>query len=443
MPASPVDSAIYRDLFGDAEISALFTDSAEVRAMMLVEGALAKVQGTMGMIPEVSGAAIHRAAMEQAIDPSVLADGAGGSGVPVPALVDAMRKAMEAPEHAQYVHWAATSQDIVDTGLALRLRQALTLIEGRLDQVLGSLAAMAEAEAETPITGRTWGQAAVVTSFGAVVAGWGWPLLNARQDLSLVRERTAVVSLSGAAGTNAAMGESAADVRAGMAKALNLSDPERSTHATRDGVAALAAWLTAVCTALGRIGEDVVFHAATGIGEVALGQSGGSSTMPQKANPVAPSALTAIAHQVLALNTAMQGAAMHRQQRDGAAWMTEWLSLPQMVILTGRATLTAQSMLASLEPRRAQMSANIGATNGMMFAEALSFALAKVMPRPEAQATIKSLVATALESGRSLGDVAKEAFPDVPLESATTVATQLGAAPDEARRFAKSVDATK
>ena len=132
MPASPLDSAIYRHLFGDPEVAKLFTDSAEVRAMLVVEGALAKAQGTLGMIPETAAAAIHRDAMEVVLDPAALSAETGRSAVPVPALVDAFRTAMQAPDHAQFVHWGATSQDIIETGLTLRLRQALVIAESRL-----------------------------------------------------------------------------------------------------------------------------------------------------------------------------------------------------------------------------------------------------------------------------------------------------------------------
>jgi 3-carboxy-cis,cis-muconate cycloisomerase len=138
MPASPLDSAIYRDLLGDAEVGRLFTDTAEVRAMLLVEGALAEVQGEMGLIPETAAKAIHRAALELQIDPGALAAETGRNAVPVPALVAAFRAEMKAPEHAQYVHWGATSQDIMDTALMLRLRRVLEIAEARLDAVLAA-----------------------------------------------------------------------------------------------------------------------------------------------------------------------------------------------------------------------------------------------------------------------------------------------------------------
>ena len=131
MAASLFDSPLYAQLFNTGDAGRLFSDSAAIRAMLLVEGALAKVQGGLGVIPEISAAAIHRASMEIQMDPGAIAGATGQDGVVVPGLVAAFRAEMNAPEHAQFVHWGATSQDIIDTALMLRLRQALALAEGR------------------------------------------------------------------------------------------------------------------------------------------------------------------------------------------------------------------------------------------------------------------------------------------------------------------------
>jgi 3-carboxy-cis,cis-muconate cycloisomerase len=205
MSVSPFDSALYRDLFGDAEIARLFSDTAEVRAMMLVLGALAKAQGAQGHhprgqrrlpAPRDDGGA-DRPGRAGEGHGRKRRDGAGaGRGAPGRA---------QAPEHAQYLHWGATSQDIQDTALMLRLRQAL-LIEARIGAALGALAHLAEAHAETPQAARTYGQVATPSSFGALVAGWGAPLLRLHDRLEALRPRVLCVSLSGAAGTASMLG---------------------------------------------------------------------------------------------------------------------------------------------------------------------------------------------------------------------------------------------
>lgn len=439
MSVSPFDSALYRDLFADTDSARLFTDSAEIRAMMLVEGALAKVQGALGLIPQDSAEAIHRAAMDVQIDPSGLAAATGQNGVPVPALVAAFRAAMDAPEHAQYLHWGATSQDIIDTGLALRLRQALSLMETTQTRLLDALAAMAETHADTPITARTYGQSATPTSFGAVVSSWGWPHLAHLDRLAALRPRLLQVSLSGAAGTSSALGPDAPGLRKAMAEALGLCDPGHSWHSTRDSVTELAGWLTLVGGSLGKLGDDLLLLSQTDSGEVRFGAAGASSTMPQKQNPVGASVLVALARHVIALNGAMQGAALHRQQRDGAAWFTEWLSLPAMVMGTAKALTTAADLIETLEPQSERMAENLSDPLGLIHAEALSFALAAHIPRPDAQAEVKALCRQAQETGTPLQDLLARAHPDLDL----TQSAPLGQAPDEARAFARAVRARK
>lgn len=439
MSISPFDSALYRDLFTDREVATLFTDTAEIRAMLVVEGMLAKVQGALGVIPADSAAFIHRSSLEVQIDPAGLAEATGQNGVCVPALVAAFRKEMEAPEHAQYAHWGATSQDIIDTGLALRLRQALALIEARGGRLAVALARLAETHADTPMVARTYGQTANPTCFGAVAAGWGWPWLAHKDRLAALKPRLLVVTLSGAAGTGAALGPKAADTRAALAEALRLADPGRSVHATRDHVADLAGWLSLVAGSLGKMGEDLMAMAQSDVGEIRFAGAGESSTMPQKQNPVGASVLIALARHVQALNGAMQGAALHRQQRDGAAWFTEWLSLPAMVMGVAKGLSIAADLAETLEPQAEVMAARLNDPLGLIHAEALSFALAAHMPRPEAQAVVKSACKEAIATGTPLLDLLEAAHPGAPLAGVTDPLTAMGTAPDEARAFAQAV----
>lgn len=435
MPASPADSALYRGLFGDDETARLFTDAAELRAMLLVEGALARVQGALGLIPAEAAAFIDRAAQEVVLDPAAMAAGVARDGVPVPAFLAAFRKAANAPELMAFAHWGATSQDVIDTALALRLKRVAEVWERRLFALIGALGELAEVHADLPMVARTWGQAATPTTFGALVAGWGRPLLRHHARLAVVREGVARVSLSGAAGTLAAMGPRGPEVRAGLAAALGLTDPGASWHAERDGIVALAGWMAGVTGSLGKIGADVVTLCQSGIGEVLLEGAGGSSTMPQKANPVGPSALVSLARMVAGLDGVVQGAAVHGMQRDGAAWMAEWLTLPQMCVLTGRALALAGEVAGQLRPDAQAMARGLAADCGLIHAEALTFALANRMPRPEAAEAAKALVAEVRAGGGDLLALARAKWPDL------HVATDPGLAPTEARAFAAAARA--
>jgi len=437
MPASAADSALYRNLFSDDETAALFTDSAAIRAMLLVEGALARVQARLGLIPETAAAFIDRATREVQIDPATLAAETATHGVPVPALVAAFRKAMQAPEHAQYLHWGATSQDIMDSGQALRLRRLTAIWDGRLDRLAAALGRLAREHADLPMAARSYGQAATPTSFGAVVAGWGHPLLRHRARLAALVPELASVSLGGAAGTLSAMGAQGPAIRAGLAEALGLQDPGHGWHAERDRIGAFAAWMAGLCVSLGKMGEDLVLMAQSGIGEISISGAGGSSTMPQKRNPVGPSVLVALARQAVALAAALQGAGIHRQQRDGAAWFVEWLTLPQLCISTGRALALALDLSGRIAPDARAMARGLDEGAGLIHAEAFTFALARRMPRPQAQARIQALCAEVQAGGGPLPVLVARDFPDLDLSAAGG----LGTAPAEARAFAAAAGA--
>jgi 3-carboxy-cis,cis-muconate cycloisomerase len=330
----------------------------------------------------------------------------------------------------QWLHWGATSQDIMDTALALRLKRLLELWDTRLIALTKALGQLAETHADLPMAARTYGQSATPTSFGAVVAGWGQPVLRHLARLGALKGDLLQVSVSGAAGTLSAMGDQGPQVRAGLANALGLSDPGQSWHAERDSIAVFAAWMAGLTASLGKIGEDLILLTQSGIAEVALSGAGASSTMPQKQNPVGPSVLVALARQTIGLSATMQGAVLHRQQRDGAAWFTEWLTLPQLCISTGRAMTFAADLIPRITPNPAAMAVGLSADGGLIHAEALTFALTARMPRPEAATAVKALAVRVRTGDGNLLTLAHTTWPDL------AVPMGLGTAPDEARAFA-------
>ncbi len=436
MAASVFDSPLFAQLFNTGDAGRLFSDTAAIRAMLLVEGALAKVQGNLGVIPELSAAAIHRASMEIQIDPGAIAAATGENGVSVPGLVAAFRAEMNAPEHAQFVHWGPTSQDIIDTALMLRLRQTLALVESDLREILRALGQQAEQHAHLPMPARTYGQQATPTSWGTVLAQFGAPLLDALDALEDLRASSLFVSLSGAAGTSSALGSQASETRAELAKALGLSDPFRSWHTDRAPVLRIADWQGQVIAALAHMGQTLIGLTASEAGEVALGGSGASSTMPQKQNPVRPSAIVALSHQFTGLRSSLQISAIHQHQRDGAAWFTEWMVVPQLSLCLAAALQHAKALSTGLAPHPIQMHAALGGNLGLIHAEALSFALADLMPRPEAQAAAKSLCLDARDKRVPLKDLALAAYPDLPAE-VFDPAKGMGHAPAQALSFAQ------
>jgi 3-carboxy-cis,cis-muconate cycloisomerase len=434
MAASVFDSPLYAHLFPTGEAGRLFSDTAAIRAMLLVEGALARAQGAQGIIPELSAKAIQRATMEIQIDPGAIARTTGENGVSVPGLVAAFRAEMNAPEHAQFVHWGATSQDIIDTGLMLRLRQLLLLAEDDIHSVVTVLATQAKTHARTPMAARTWGQQATPTTWGAVLADWGHGLCDLLDALHGLRSSSLLVSLSGAAGTASALGPEAAATRAALAEGLGLHDPGRSWHVDRGPILRIADWLAQLVSLLARMGATLVALTGSEVGEVRLGVLGTSSTMPQKQNPVAPSALQALGHQMTGLRAALGPATQHLHQRDGAAWFAEWMVLPQIALSAACALQHAKALSQGMTPDTDRMARTLEGGLGLIHAEALSFALSARTHRPEAQAQTKALCAAAQQSGTPLETLARAAYPDLP-EDLFDPATSLGLAPQEALAF--------
>jgi 3-carboxy-cis,cis-muconate cycloisomerase len=404
MTTSPFDSAVFGPLFGDPAMAALLADDAQVRAMLTVEAALARVQGRLGLIP--ADAAARLAEVADCLEPDLAAIGAGTArdGVPIPALIKALREGVGA-RAAAYVHWGATSQDIIDTGLVLRLKEALTLLSGRLEAVIAALTAQAAAHRGLVMAARTRSQIATPTTFGLKVATWLAPLLRHRDRLAQLRPRLEVVQLGGAAGTLAALGDHGIAVMEGLAAELGLAAPPLPWHGQGDTMAELGGWLSLLTGSLGKMGEDLVLLGQAEIGELTVGGGGGSSTMPNKSNPVAAETLVALARFNAGMVGTLHQSLIQRHERDGAAWPLTWLALPPMLMATAGALGHAVRMASGLAPDAARMAENLDATHGLVLAEAATFLLAHHMPRPEAQRLVAAACKEATASGRHLFDV--------------------------------------
>ena len=414
MTVSPFDSTLYGPLLSDRETAALFSDEAELKAMLRVEAALARVEGRLGVIPADAAGRIAEVAETLLLDPAALAAGTQSAGVPVPALVSALREAVGG-EAAGFVHWGATSQDIVDTALVLRLREALGHLEARLGAVIAGLAEAADAHRAAIMPARTRSQHATPTTLGLRIAHWLAPLIRDRQRLAEFKPRLLQLQFGGASGTLAALGDHGIAVMEALAGELGLAAPAAPWHAERDGLGECAGWFALVTGSLGKIGADLVLLGQSEVGEVKAGAAGGSSTMPQKANPVGAETLVALARLNAGLLAAMQHGLIHEHERDGAAWSLEWLTLPQMVVAAGASLRLANALAASIEAEPERMRANLDASNGLILAEAAAFALARHMGREEAQALVKAACREAITNDRHLMDVLAEKT-DAPLD---------------------------
>ncbi|MGA8260483.1 MAG: 3-carboxy-cis,cis-muconate cycloisomerase [Arenicellales bacterium] len=413
MTASAFDSRIYGPLFGDDAVAARFDDREVVRAMLKVEGALARAEAECGLIPTEAAVSITAAAESLDPDPAQLAEGTAASGVPVPALVEILREAV-GDEAASYVHWGATSQDIVDTALILRLREVMDVIDGRLQELARQLLDLARRHRGTPMLARTRTQAAVPTSFGLKVAAWAAPLLRHRQRLDEIRPRLLVAQLGGAGGTRSVLGKAGDNVVAAFARELELGDVPIPWHSQRDAIAELAGWLSLVTGSVAKMAQDILLLAQNEVAEVRVA-GGGSSAMPQKANPVAAEVLVTLARHNAVLLAEMHQSLVHAHERDGAAWSGEWLALPEMAVAAGASLSGAGTLIATLTVNTARMMDNLAALNGLALAEAAAYALSRHMPRQDAVRVVKAATERASAGGRHLLDVLAEST-DAPVD---------------------------
>lgn len=331
--------------------------------------------------------------------PEDLRAGTVSAGVPVPALVAALR-ATAGPE-GSWLHWGATSQDIVDCANVLQWRDMLDLLAARIGALLNALEKASLAQAHQPMAGRTRSQVAVPISLGLRIAQWAQPLIGLEQDLPGLRARLLRVQFGGAAGSASAVGDKGAALSAALAADLGLADSP-CWHTDRSAVVVLGGWLTAVTAALAKLARDLIVMGRSEIAELRAGSGGGSSTMPQKSNPVAAEAIVTLADFVALLQPGLARAAAPLEERDGAAWSLEWLCLPQMGMATAAALRHAQSLAVSLRPDPDRMASQLAEEGGAALSEAASFALAAHMPREAAQELVKGALAQARAAKCSL-----------------------------------------
>ncbi|MBN7804223.1 3-carboxy-cis,cis-muconate cycloisomerase [Agrobacterium rosae] len=346
MSLSPFEHPFLGGLFGDAEIAALFSADADVAAMLRFESALAQAQAATGVISKEDAAHIVAGIESASIDGDALRQGVAKDGVVIPELVRQLRGAVGGDAAAK-VHFGATSQDVIDTSLMLRLKAATQIIYARLSSCITALEDVSKRDGSKPLMAYTRMQAAIPMTADDRVSTWLEPLLRHRERLAIFASDGFAIQFGGAAGTLEKFGDKGAAVRAELAQRLELADA-RQWHSQRDGIADFGHVLSLITGSLGKFGQDIALLAQVG-GEIRLSGGGGSSAMPHKQNPVAAETLVALARFNAVQISGLHQSMVHEQERSGAAWMLEWLVLPQMVAATGSALLSAHRLLKQLD----------------------------------------------------------------------------------------------
>src|SRR5690242_8232532 len=406
---TPLDSAIFAPLFTDEEVSTLFSDDAFVHALVQVEIALGRAEAHLGVIPRKAAERITEVRADR-IDIEALTKGTLRSGFPIIALIEELRKQL-GNEAAPFVHWGATTQDIMDTASILPIRSAIELFKIRIIDNVRYLSSLANRHRNLVMAGRTHGQQALPITFGIKVAAWLAPILRRLQRLDEILPRLLVLQFGGAAGTLAALGDRGVPVMRALAEELRLGVPLMPWHAQRDSLVEFAGWLSLVTGSLGKMAQDIILLTQTEVGEV--GESaeegrGASSTMPQKSNPITSELMVAAARTNAALLSAMHNAQIQEQERATHGWQMEWLTLPQMMLLTSGALKHALYLAGHLQADGKTMRANIGRANDVILAEAAVFALARVMPKKKAEELVKKACAMAADETKPLIDVVQK-----------------------------------
>ena len=401
---------LHARVLGDADVAAHFSGRAQLQGLLDVEAALAGAEAEVGVVPPSCAAPIRAAARADLYDPARLATEAIETGNPVIPVVRHLtaRVAQADAEAARFVHWGATSQDILDTGLVLQLRAAVPIPIEHLARAVRAAAAHARRHAGATMAGRTWLQQATPVTFGLKAAGWADALDRARGRLQAALDDALVLQLGGACGTLASLGSRGPAVTEALAGRLGLPAPDLPWHAHRDRFAQLACALGIVAGSGGKIGRDIALLSQTEIGEVSERPTpgrGGSSTMPQKRNPVAASIALAAAGRVPGLVATMLGAMVQEHERGLGGWQVEWDTLPDLVEMAAAGARAAADALDGLVVDTERMRANADASGGILLAESIAMTLAASIGKHDAHGRVAAACRRAATEDRALADV--------------------------------------
>ncbi|WP_043343539.1 3-carboxy-cis,cis-muconate cycloisomerase [Belnapia moabensis] len=398
MPVNPADSPVFGALYGTEAMRACMGEMALLQHMLDVEAALARAQARLGIVPAEAAAAITAAARAERLDLAALAAATRNTGYPVVGLVRQLSR-LAGPEAGRWTHWGATTQDIMDTGVVLQMRAGLDLIRAELLAVNAGLAALAARHRGTVMAGRTHLQHALPVTFGYKVAVWLSPLITMVERLDQLRPRLERLQFGGAAGTLASLGAQGLAVQEELAQELGLALPDIPWHVARDGIAEAVSFLGLLCGALSKMATDVILLMQTEVAEVAEPHQegrGGSSTMPQKRNPISCEYIIAQSRGVHALVPQMQAAMAQDQERGTGPWQAEPLAIGQAFLLAHGALAQARVLAEGLTVDAARMRRNLESTGGLIVAEAVMMGLAPVLGREAAHHAVNHACDVAL-----------------------------------------------
>ena len=410
MPATIIDSALFGDTFSNPAMRAIFSDERRIQYYLDIEGALARVQARLGIIPQAAAEEINRHCRVEQIDMARLKAQIDVIGHPILPTVQQL-VGLCAKGLGEWCHWGTTTQDIMDTATIMQVRDALNLVEQEMTAISNSLATLAERYRDTPMAGRTKTQQAVPISFGLKMAILLATFMRHRARLQELRARVLVGQFAGAAGTLASLGKDGLRVQKALMTELGLGQPEIGWHTMRDRFAEIGCFLGLLTGTLGKIATDVNLMAQTEVQEVSESFTpgrGSSSTMPQKRNPVSSSYILGCTGVVRQQVAALLDAMVAEHERSNGPWEIEWIVLPEIFLLSSGALAHTRSLVAGLQVDPARMRKNLELTGGMIVAEAVMMGLGPYLGRQRAHDLVYEICRAAVRSGRPLLDLLAE-----------------------------------
>jgi 3-carboxy-cis,cis-muconate cycloisomerase len=385
----------------------IFSDAHFLECMLEFESALSRALARNGVAPAAAIPAVQRTAIPALFDLGALAEQTRLSGNVAIPFVNALTAivAKTDPQAAMFVHWGATSQDVLDTALVLQLGEALHIFDLTLQKLSNALAALAERHKSTVLAGRTWLQQGPPTTLGLKAAGWLSAVERHRVRLKAAATQVRVLQFGGAVGTLAALGERGHDVAVALAAELKLELPDLPWHSQRDRFAEVASTLASLTATLGKIARDVSLLMQAEVAEAFEPPEpgrGSSSTMPHKRNPIGCAVILAAALRVPGLVSTMLTAMVQEHERGLGGWQAEWETLPEICLLAQGALSHALHVVSHLQVDEKQMEKNLEATRGLIFAEAVTVVLGRKLGRSAAHARVEALCRSAIKKGRHL-----------------------------------------
>jgi len=436
LAASVLDSVLFRDAFGTPRMREIFSDRAFIARCVDVEVALARAEARCGVIPSDAAEQIAQKCNAAALDFDLLRHETENVGYPILPLVHQLAK--QCGEAGRYVHWGATTQDIMDTAVILQVREGLQVVGEDIAALQTILAGLSTKYRDTPMAGRTHLQHALPVTFGYKTSIWLAMMDRHAERVEQIKPRLLTGQFAGAAGTLASLGDKGLEVQQAFCDELGLGVPKSTWHVARDSLAEALNLLGLITGTLGKIALDIMIMASSEFAEVYepfVKGRGASSTMPQKRNPISSEVMLAASKAVRQHAGLMLDAMVQDFERATGPWHAEWIAVPESFVLTAGALHQAKFALGGLIVDEQRMTKNLGLSRGLIVAEAVMMGLAPQLGRQRAHDLVYDACRVVNERGGSLTD-ALLAIPEIAgvidratIERLTDPGNYLGEAP--------------